>query len=512
MKPYFYNLRSVATQAASSLLLLAGAEASDPELTLESGIFYAANGLPGDSFSNSMGVDGGTAVVGAYERLTPSSRGKGSAYIFDRQPDGAWKQAAYLTGTETVGLFRYGYSVDISGDTAVVGTKDTLLPFRGSGVVFVHERNKGGDNQWGEVKMLEASDASAVDQFGASVAIEGDTIIVGAIGASHVTNTDGAAYVFYRDHGGPDNWGEVKKLTASNAASGDQFGFSVAVDGDVAVVGANLGDKTPTAWDEWDVGSAYVFERHQGGTDNWGETAYLIAPDYAKGDWFGRSVAVNGDTAIIGANQKTESAVRAGAAYIFSRSSVGGPWELTQKLSGEGNAHDNFGGSVDIDGGFAVVGEWLGDGAQPDTGIVHVYQKNAPGSSEAWTAVRRLAPSQTIGGFFGRSVAVMGDTFLAGSELATGAKGSTGAVFVYQDTPEPGPKLSVTSITRDEGTGSVTLEWTPPISNGSIERSRDLIQWETLADAISGSAWSGAIPGSPNENYVRVRAMTEAAQ
>ena len=491
--------------ASANISLSIGAEASEPALTFESTLFYASNGLGGDSFSNSMGIDGNTAVVGAYERVTPGSRGKGSAYIFDRQPDGSWTESAYLTGTETVGLFRYGYSVDISGDTAVIGTKDTALPFKGSGIVFVYERNKDGTNRWGEVKRLEASDASVVDQFGASVAIDGDTIVVGAIGASHVENANGAAYVFYRNRGGADNWGEVKKLTASNAASGDQFGYSIGIDGDTVIVGANLGDKTPTGWNEWDVGSAYVFERGHGGADNWGESAYLIAPDYAKDDWFGRSVAVSGDTVIIGANQRAEREIRSGAAYIFTRSSMSGDWEFAQKLTGAGNTHDNFGGSVDIDGDFAIVAEWLGDGSNPDSGVAHVYRRNAPGSMETWAAVRKLAPSQTIGGFFGRSVAVSGETFLAGSEFAAGVAPVTGAVFVYQDKPVPGLPLTITAFSRDSIAGTITLEWRPPLSNGRIERSTNLSNWETLTSGVTGSEWSGSIPGSPIESYVRVR-------
>jgi hypothetical protein len=125
-----------------------------------------------------------------------------------------------------------------------------------------------------EVKKLTASDAWDMDFFGSSVAVSGDISVVGAYGEDAGGSAAGAAYVFYRDAGGADNWGEVKKLTASDAEANDNFGWSAAVSGDTAVVGAYVEDAGGS-----DAGAAYVFQRDAGGADNWGEVKKLTASD-----------------------------------------------------------------------------------------------------------------------------------------------------------------------------------------------------------------------------------------
>jgi hypothetical protein len=127
-------------------------------------------------------------------------------------------------------------------------------------------------------------------EFGRCVAVDGDTLIVGSIDDDNGSNA-GAAWVFGRDQGGPGNWGQVAKLTVSDGAPGDEFGSSVAIDGDIAVVGAPADD---------DVGSASVFYRNQGGADAWGQVAKLVAADGSASDQFGISVSISGTTAVVG--------------------------------------------------------------------------------------------------------------------------------------------------------------------------------------------------------------------
>ncbi len=165
-----------------------------------------------------------------------------------------------------------------------------------------------------EVKKLTASDAQTFDSLGWSVAISGDTAIVGAYLESAGAPDTGAAYVFQRDQGGPGNWGEVTKLTASDAQAADWFGISVAVSGDTVVVGSYLEDAGGNT-----AGAAYVFQRDQGGADNWGEVTKLTASDAQAGDQFGESVAVSGDTAVVGAPLEDAGGSDAGAAYVFRR-------------------------------------------------------------------------------------------------------------------------------------------------------------------------------------------------
>src|SRR4029077_16335397 len=112
------------------------------------------------------------------------------------------------------------YSIKISGDTAVVGAYQKNSS---TGAAYIFERNRGGVDNWGQVKELTASDAAQGDAFGKEVAINGDTVIVGA---PFKNSSTGAAYIFKRNQGGADNWGQVKDVAASHATASDQFGFS----------------------------------------------------------------------------------------------------------------------------------------------------------------------------------------------------------------------------------------------------------------------------------------------
>jgi uncharacterized repeat protein (TIGR01451 family) len=210
----------------------------------------------------------------------------------------------------------------------------------GSAYVFV----RSGSN-WAEQAKLTASDAAAGDNFGISVAISGDTAVVGAFG----DNTDagdlsGSAYVFVRPG---SNWAEQAKLTASDAAASDSFGYSVAIDGDTAVVGA------PNDSDAgYKSGSAYAFARSG---SSWTEQAKLTAPDAAEFDEFGTSVAVSDDTAVVGAFGDSDAGNSSGSAYVFVRS--GSSWTEQAKLTAsDAAANDQFGFSVAISGDTAVAG------------------------------------------------------------------------------------------------------------------------------------------------------------
>ncbi|MHC4698690.1 MAG: FG-GAP repeat protein, partial [Planctomycetota bacterium] len=208
----------------------------------------------------------------------------------------------------------FGGSVSVSGDTAIVEATGNDDDGSDSGSAYIFQRNEGGADNWGEVVKLAASDAGGDDQFGYSVGVSGNTAIVGARGNDDDGSASGSAYVFQRDEGGTDNWGEVVKLTATDAASADRFGVSVSVSGDTAIVGAHLNDDDGT-----NSGSAYIFQRDEGAPDNWGEVVKLTASDGAVSDFFGGSVSVSGDTAIVEATGNDDDGSDSGSAYIFQR-------------------------------------------------------------------------------------------------------------------------------------------------------------------------------------------------
>ena len=197
--------------------------------------------------------------------------------------------------------------------------------------------------------MLTASDGMAGDQFGYSVAIDGDTLVVGAYGVGDNGFNSGSAYVFTRTG---TIWTEQAKLTASDGAERDRFGWSVAIDVNTIVVGA---------WGDDDngerSGSAYVFTRS--GT-TWSQQTKLTASDGAARDQFGGSVAIAGDTIVVGAHQDDENGNRSGSAYVFTRTET--TWTQQAKLTAsDGAADDIFGISVAIAGDTIVAGARLDD-------------------------------------------------------------------------------------------------------------------------------------------------------
>jgi hypothetical protein len=292
----------------------------------------------------------------------------------------------------------FGYSVSIDGDTAIVGkpgdNSDT-----GSAIVYVRS---GGS--WTQQQELTASDGASGDQFGISVSIDGDTAIVGALGDDNFT---GSAYAFTRSG---STWTQKDKLTASDAAEGDRFGSSVSVSGDTALVGAPQNDSN--------TGSAYVFVR---AGELWPQQGVpLIASDGVSGDFFGTSVSVSGDTALIGADYGDGVVADSGSAYVFVRS--GNTWTQQQELTAsDGAANDRFGYSVSIDGDAALVGAYNDDGA----GSTYAFVR----SGSTWTQQDKLTASDGASGdLFGESVSIDGDTALVG---AGGDDSFTGSAYVF---------------------------------------------------------------------------------
>ncbi|MFH0908408.1 MAG: hypothetical protein V1929_06580, partial [bacterium] len=338
---------------------------------------------------------------------------KGCAYVYERnvRDTNAWDLVTQLTASDGTANDLFGASVTVAGDVVVIGAYGDETN-RGS--AYVYERNVGGTNVWGEVKKLTASDGATNDHFGASLAVAGDAVVIGAYGDE--TNR-GSAYVYERNVGGTNVWGEVKKLTASDGATNDLFGASVAVAGDAVVIGAR-GDET-------DRGSAYVYERNVGGTNVWGEVKKLTASDGAVSDKFGWSIAVAGDVVMIGAQGDDSSK---GAAYVYERN-VGGTntWGQVKKLTAsDGAASDQFGVAVAVAGDVVVVGA---NGDDASKGASYLYERNA-GGTNAWGQVKKLTASDGVAGDdFGYSVAVAGDVVVVGAFSDDAIKGSA---YVYE--------------------------------------------------------------------------------
>ncbi|TGM96570.1 FG-GAP repeat protein [Leptospira yasudae] len=368
-------------------------------------------------------------------------------------PVGGWTNDAYIKPPNVgFGGLYFGYNLAISGDTMVVGayressnqttitngpTASTDTSFMDSGAAYVF-RNVSGN--WIQEAYLKASNANTNDRFGISVAISGDTIVVGAT----LDGSSGSAYVFQRTG---TAWVQEAVLKASNFDLGDQFGSDVAVDGDVIVVGAQWEDSNQTTITNGttasvnngrsDSGAAYVFRRNTG---VWTQEAYLKASNSDSGDYFGSSVSIFGDTIAIGAYQESSQSVSinggiasadnskfaSGAVYVYRRSA--GVWAEEAFLKAANlDTSDRFGFSVAITGNTIVVGSPLEDSNQNavvngstassdnsngSAGAAYVFGRNG----SLWTQQAYIKPPNVQGGDqFGTSVAIDGDRILIGA-------------------------------------------------------------------------------------------------
>lgn len=322
----------------------------------------ASDGYSHQNFGRSVCIDGDYAIVGA----TGDASTPGAAYVFKRIGAG-WSQLAKLTASDGTAGDKFGWSVCIDGERAVVGAHfDDNDNGTDAGAAYYYEAPGGGWAPMTEMFKLWATDGRNSDQFGSSVAISGDHIIAGASFQDAVVGQAdcGAAYIFYRD---PNTgiWAQQDKLIASDASGGDWLGYSVAIDANYAIVGAT-GDDEPGGQE----GSAYIFERS--GT-SWTEKARLLASDRSAGDHFGWSVGISGGYAVVSAPFKGGM----GGGYIFRRS--GTTWtELIKLSASDGSSGDGFGGSVAIDTGWAIAGADRKNVVATESGAAYVFEHICP--------------------------------------------------------------------------------------------------------------------------------------
>jgi len=360
----------------------------------------ASDGLATDAFGHAIDVDGDTAVIGAPEN-DDHGFDSGAVYIFVRDAAGVWTEQAKLFGSDTSRGNRFGEAVGVDGDTIVVGARMKLTVLGRSGSAYVFTRDELGT--WSESAQLLPGDGMTGDQFGSSVAIDGDTVIVGSRYDTERPGVyppgSGSAYVFIRDQAGA--WTEQAKIRASDTTEEwlFEFGDAVDVDGDTAVVGADGFDSQ--------AGAAYIFTRDTMG--NWTEQAKLLDSEGEPDALFGHSVKVDGDTILVGAPSKGE---RSGAVYAFSRGDTGVWNEQAKLLPSDGDANDLFGWSVALVGNTAAVGAFGHQANGDRAGAVYVFRRNG----ETWLETAKLLASDgDTRDYLGSSVGMSEGTVVAGA-------------------------------------------------------------------------------------------------
>jgi len=345
-----------------------------------------------------------------------------------------WLQRAKLVASDGASNDFLGRSVAFEGDVAVVGAAGSDPGgAEAQGAAYVYLRSNGA---WNEAAKLTASDGAAGDEFGFAVALSGDTIVVGARFASvDGVNGRGAGYVFVRSG---DTWVEQTKLVADDGAAFDELGDSVAIDGDTVLLGAPFRNSSR--------GEVYAFVR-DGNT--WSAQGSMIADDGADFDRFGLALAIEGDTALIGSPSADIGAnTDQGAVYAFARNA--GTWTFATKLTAEdGAAFDEFGNAVAIDGDTLAVGAHAANiGSVGNQGAAYAFVRDG----EGWTQQTKFF-DETDGFFadeFGMSVGVSGDDVAIGALFADpNADENEGRAYVFHRNGETWSRRA--TLTADDG-------------------------------------------------------------
>lgn len=372
---------------------------------------------------------------------------------------------AKLLPANLLGGDQLGYSADISGNTLVLGARGDGDQGASAGSVAVFVRSAG---VWTEQAELHADDGVQGLTFGSSVAIDGDTVVVGAMEAGFFGA--GSAYVFVRNG---STWSQEAKLVPSAPRSIGSFGASVDIDGETVIVGAPHPQNLLPA-----EGDAYIYVRS--GT-TWTEQERLLADDGGPGDWFGTNVAISGDLAVVGASKFDTPSTDAGAAYVFSR--TGAVWSQKAKILADGGAGlDRFGASVDIDGDTIAVGAWGDDDLGGGSGSVRIYRDMAG----TWVEEDKLLASDgDAGAFFGGSVELSGDSLVVGANNAEALVPNVGAAYVFARTVTTWSE--VTKLVSSDGASSDSFAYSVGLDDDTV------IIGAQLADGTANQSGAGYV-------------------
>jgi len=383
-----------------------------PSITLESMIgrwtktqkLHALDGTYYEYFGDSVSLDGNTALI-ASSGVDDNGDAIHSVYVFTRTKT-AWRQQAKLRATDGAPYDNFGFSVSLSGDTALIGACADDDNGNESGSAYIFTRT---GTTWTQQAKLLASDGAEADLFGSTVSLSGDTALIGADCDDDNGFLSGSAYVFTRSG---TTWTQEQKLTALDGAAWEWFGWSVSLDGNTALIGTGAE-------------SAYIFTRT--GT-TWTQQQKLTALDSAANHFFGTSVSLDVNTALIGAElDNNDNGIGAGSAYIFTR--TGTTWTQQAKLlASHGADLDYFGGSVSLDGDIALIGAPAYMQIIIGIGSVYVFTR----TDTTWTQQQKLraldnAPHDS----YGSTVSLDNNTALIGAPFDDDKGDHSGSVYVF---------------------------------------------------------------------------------
>ena len=390
----------------------------------------AYDGYQNSNFGNAVSIDGNYAIVGAiYDTDDGAPYCSGSAYIYEQDGAGTWTFKQKLVATDQLVQGRFGYSVAIHGNYAVVGTIRDTVQGPNTGTAYIYERDLSGN--WILDTKLYAGDGATSDYFGASVAIDNGYVIVGAHGDDDQGESSGSAYIYKLQQSG--NWSQITKLTAGDGEAYDYFGSSVAICGSYAIVGAYGDDDQGES-----SGSAYIYKLQQSG--NWGNETKLTASDGEAYDYFGESVAITDNFvyksgmpireyyAVVGAygDDRTDGDDY-GAAYVYELGLLGNWGNETKLVASDAQPGDRFGDSVSMGDDYVFIGASMDDDHGVNSGSTYLYVRGGVG---VWGSETKLIADDVAGGDeFGGSVSISGNYAIVGAKGDDDLGWSAGAVY-----------------------------------------------------------------------------------
>ena len=405
-----HHLRRPALLALLLSLACLAAPARSQATSTEAQKYFIASGTDYASFGRDVDVQGNVAIITAN-----GAANSGLAYCY-RKVGGAWTPSQVFKGSDTVQGDFFGFEAALDGTFAVIGASQADPVGFSSGAAYVFQDS---GSAWTQVQKLVAPDAAASDNFGMTVAISGDLVVVGAPSKNVNGVSSGAAYVYRRSG---TNWVFEQRLTASTEDSEDQFGWDVDTDGSTIFVSAIEDEQSG----QGKPGAVFAF-RKPGGT--WQEVQRLVPGDAASGDWFGWDLEVDGDALAVGAPKHNDPLAGGGAVYVYRFD--GSTWFEEDRLApSKLSAGDSFGWSVGLQGDRLVAGA-------PSTGVSiggALYLFHDDGTR--WVEVHQWLTSDESLPIFppaqlGMSCALDGKTAFGGSPFHDGSVANAGAAYRY---------------------------------------------------------------------------------
>jgi len=416
--------RCIACSIAAAASLAPSLHAQCPAVARA--VLTASDAQAQDRYGYSVAVSGDTAIIGARHNELFGLTQLGAAYVVERNLGGpnTWGERKLLTPSDLAAQSEFGSRVELQGDTAAVSR--TWDPITNNGSIYLFERNLGGANNWGErVKLNSDPSYGPSGLFAQAFDFDGDTLAAWSL--SGVAGQAGEVSIFERNAGGPDQWGLTSHVVLPEVATNSTWIASVSLDGDTLAVG-----------DGYPYEAVYVYERNLGGAGAWG-WRQTIPPVWSNPGQFGASVAIEGDALLVGAPKAwyfggPALTVNCGLTYVFERSGIGAPFALLKTLRpSQPHPSASFGVAVEIDGGRAVIG--ASTDSQPvnnQGGSAWLFERDFGGPANWGERSSLIASDETVNDHFGTDVAIDGDTVIVGAPLrGQSTNTNNGAAYVW---------------------------------------------------------------------------------